>query len=108
MNHLNLSIVLFALLFISSSFANDYVVSSWDGAAPVKSVNVPDSDISSAKTYGFSLWFRYNYRIPKRVDVSQLVNHETAIAGVTEHESFMHDFNEGDKALSVYFLPFGE
>jgi hypothetical protein len=107
MNHLKFSIVIIALLLISSAFANDYVVSSWDGAAPVKSVNVPDSDLGSAKTYGFSLWFRYNYRIPRRVDVSQLVNANTAIAGVTEHESFMNEYNEGDKALSVYFLPFG-
>jgi len=45
--------------------------------------------------------------MPKRSDVSQLVNHETAIAGVTENESYMNDFNAGDRALSVSLRPFG-
>jgi len=45
--------------------------------------------------------------MPKRSDVSQLVNHQTAIAGVTENDSYMNDFNAGDRALSVFFLPFG-
>jgi len=64
--------------------------------------------LSSASTYAFSLWFRYNYRIPERIDISHLVNGVTAIAGVTEHISYMNDENDGDKALSLYLLPLGE
>jgi len=42
------------------------------------------------------------------MDISHMVNNPTALAGVTEKESYMNKFNNGDRALSVFLRPFGE
>jgi hypothetical protein len=101
-------LILLAIVLISSTVAQDTLESTWSATAPVHEFPVPEHELANASTYGFSLWFRYNYRIPERVDVSHLVNSKTAIAGVTEHESYMNGYNDGDCALSVYLLPFGD
>jgi hypothetical protein len=36
-----------------------------------------------------------------------LVNHPTAIAGVTENESYMKEASIGDRALATFLRPFG-
>lgn len=102
-------ILVFLLICILSShllLAENVIESKWDTSGPIQTKAVPQADLASAQTYGFSLWFKYNYRLPDRVDLSQLVNKQTAIAGVTEGDNYFGNL-DGDKALSASFLPFG-
>jgi hypothetical protein len=63
---------------------------------------VPAGELGNAQTFGYYLWFKYLYRIPGRSDVSNLVNHQTAVAGVTENQSFIRESAMGDRALATF------
>lgn len=63
-------------------------------------MHVPGDELEGANSYGYHLWFKYLYRIPQHTDVSMLVNHPHAIAGVTENESYVDANEAGDRALS--------
>ena len=98
--------ILCILLLASMVLAQNVKESSWDAAEPVLTNELSSADLHDGQTFGYYMWFRHSYRLPKREPLSHLVNYKTNIAGVTENTSYQGDA-EGDRALGAFLLPFG-
>lgn len=74
------------------------------GPNPQVEVEVPENQVGDISEYGFGLWFRFQYRIPERLDINVARNSFLALAGISENGDWTQSQECGDRSLAVYYV----
>jgi len=75
---------------------------------PEVEVQVPDNIVPDVTEYAYGFWFRFQYRIPQRLDIQIARNSYLAVAGVSENDGWSQASNPGDRALATYYVAHNE